>query len=86
MTLDSHNPQGEPTPASAARDFSHAWRALRHRNFQLFFGRPEYLAHRLLDDAHRDVLTCLPAHEMRPIYERVGIVPQRVSAEEATGS
>src|SRR6202012_668577 len=22
----------------AARDFSHAWRALRHRNFRLFFG------------------------------------------------
>ena len=38
MTLDSHNPQRESTPASAARDYSHAWRALRHRNFQLFFG------------------------------------------------
>src|SRR6201995_1198465 len=24
--------------ASAVRDFSHAWRALRHRNFRLFFG------------------------------------------------
>ena len=24
--------------ASAAGDFSHAWRALRHRNFRLFFG------------------------------------------------
>src|SRR5450432_4191730 len=25
----------QPKPA---RDFSHAWRALRHRNFRLFFG------------------------------------------------
>ena len=25
-------------PRTAARDFSHAWRALRHRNFRLFFG------------------------------------------------
>jgi MFS family permease len=38
MTLDPRNPQEEQTPAPAARDFSHAWRALRHRNFQLFFG------------------------------------------------
>jgi MFS family permease len=30
--------QEEATTASTARDFSHAWRALRHRNFQLFFG------------------------------------------------
>jgi MFS family permease len=31
----------DPSPngkAVAARDFSHAWRALRHRNFRLFFG------------------------------------------------
>ncbi|HEX4037705.1 MAG TPA: MFS transporter [Acidobacteriaceae bacterium] len=34
----------EPSPAdpaaeaNSARDFSHAWRALRHRNFRLFFG------------------------------------------------
>ena len=26
-----------PRPVAAARDFSHAWRALRHRNFRLFF-------------------------------------------------
>jgi MFS family permease len=38
MTLDPSTPREEPTPAPAARDFSHAWRALRHRNFQLFFG------------------------------------------------
>lgn len=30
--------QEEATTASTTRDFSHAWRALRHRNFQLFFG------------------------------------------------
>ncbi|MGB7136963.1 MAG: MFS transporter [Acidobacteriaceae bacterium] len=29
------DPSPPPTPA---RDFSHAWRALRHRNFRLFFG------------------------------------------------
>jgi MFS family permease len=28
----------EEKRAPAARDFSHAWRALRHRNFRLFFG------------------------------------------------
>src|SRR5579863_8888051 len=38
MTQDPRNPQKEPTPTPAARNFSHAWRALRHRNFQLFFG------------------------------------------------
>ncbi|HMG88354.1 MAG TPA: MFS transporter [Terracidiphilus sp.] len=38
MTLDPPNAQEESTAAPAARDFSHAWRALRHRNFQLFFG------------------------------------------------
>jgi MFS family permease len=27
-----------PSAVTAARDFSHAWRALRHRNFRLFFG------------------------------------------------
>jgi MFS family permease len=26
------------SPISSPRDFSHAWRALRHRNFRLFFG------------------------------------------------
>jgi MFS family permease len=38
MTQDSRNLQVEPTAAPSPRDFSHAWRALRHRNFQLFFG------------------------------------------------
>ncbi len=37
MTLDSPSSQ-ETTPAPSPRDFSHAWRALRHRNFRLFFG------------------------------------------------
>jgi MFS family permease len=35
------NPQEltvEMEPKSPRRDFSHAWRALRHRNFRLFFG------------------------------------------------
>jgi MFS family permease len=35
-------PTPDPNPAAPAaappRDFSHAWRALRHRNFRLFFG------------------------------------------------
>ncbi len=30
--------QPSPPTGAAARDFSHAWRALRHRNFRLFFG------------------------------------------------
>jgi MFS family permease len=38
MAQEPRNPQLEPTQAPATRDFSHAWRALRHRNFQLFFG------------------------------------------------
>jgi MFS family permease len=38
MTQDSRNPREESRSASGPRDFSHAWRALRHRNFQLFFG------------------------------------------------
>jgi hypothetical protein len=25
-------------PPASVRDFSHAWRALKHRNFRLFFG------------------------------------------------
>jgi MFS family permease len=33
----SDNPS-PPSAVTAARDFSHAWRALRHRNFRLFFG------------------------------------------------
>ena len=37
---DKLQPQSGDVPesASASRDFSHAWRALRHRNFRLFFG------------------------------------------------
>jgi MFS family permease len=38
MTQEHLNSQEESTTPSTARDFSHAWRALRHRNFQLFFG------------------------------------------------
>ncbi|HEY2469811.1 MAG TPA: MFS transporter [Terracidiphilus sp.] len=38
MTPDPKNSEGQPISAAAARDFSHAWRALRHRNFRLFFG------------------------------------------------
>jgi len=34
----SENFPEEEKRAPAARDFSHAWRALRHRNFRLFFG------------------------------------------------
>src|SRR6202012_2739573 len=28
----------EPEKPASSRDYSHAWRALRHRNFRLFFG------------------------------------------------
>ena len=38
MTSDQGNSGEQPASAPAARDFSHAWRALRHRNFRLFFG------------------------------------------------
>ena len=38
MTPDPRNSQEHPASAPIARDFSHAWRALRHRNFRLFFG------------------------------------------------
>ena len=38
MTPDPRNPEEQSVSAPAARDFSHAWRALRHRNFRLFFG------------------------------------------------
>jgi MFS family permease len=38
MTLKITEPQSEGTTGLAKRDFSHAWRALRHRNFRLFFG------------------------------------------------
>jgi MFS family permease len=38
MAQDSSNPQERRLSPPALRDFSHAWRALRHRNFRLFFG------------------------------------------------
>src|SRR6201988_5463325 len=38
MTRDSRNSEEQPSSTPATRDFSHAWRALRHRNFRLFFG------------------------------------------------
>ena len=38
MTLEAQEPRPHSTGASAARDYSHAWRAMRHRNFRLFFG------------------------------------------------
>ncbi len=37
MTPDQTSAQQEPSPP-VPRDYSHAWRALRHRNFRLFFG------------------------------------------------
>ncbi len=38
MAQDSSNFPDKQVSPPAARDFSHAWRALRHRNFRLFFG------------------------------------------------
>ncbi len=38
MTPESGKPQFESAGTPPASDFSHAWRALRHRNFRLFFG------------------------------------------------
>ncbi len=38
MTPDAKNSQDQAGSAAAERDYSHAWRALRHRNFRLFFG------------------------------------------------
>ncbi len=38
MTPDQTSAQQEQPSPPAARDYSHAWRALRHRNFRLFFG------------------------------------------------
>ena len=38
MTQDQNNRQEEKSSAPAPGDYSHAWRALRHRNFRLFFG------------------------------------------------
>jgi MFS family permease len=38
MTAESPESQSSPTAANADRGLSHAWRAMRHRNFRLFFG------------------------------------------------
>jgi len=38
MTPRIKKAQSEGVTRPASRDFSHAWRALRHRNFRLFFG------------------------------------------------
>jgi MFS family permease len=38
MTPESSNPNEQPSSPRASLDLSHAWRALRHRNFRLFFG------------------------------------------------
>lgn len=38
MTQEPRNLKEQPPPQRASLDFSHAWRALRHRNFRLFFG------------------------------------------------
>jgi MFS family permease len=38
MTPNQSSPQREEPASSAPRDSSHSWRALRHRNFRLFFG------------------------------------------------
>ncbi|HVW78165.1 MAG TPA: MFS transporter [Alloacidobacterium sp.] len=37
MTLETEE-KIEPEKPASRRDYSHAWRALRHRNFRLFFG------------------------------------------------
>ncbi|HEX3437615.1 MAG TPA: MFS transporter [Pseudacidobacterium sp.] len=37
MTNDTQD-KIEPEKPASSRDYSHAWRALRHRNFRLFFG------------------------------------------------
>lgn len=38
MTAKPSNPEPADHAARTSRDFSHAWRALRHRNFRLYFG------------------------------------------------
>jgi MFS family permease len=38
MTPDQPSAQQEQPSSPVPRDYSHAWRALRHRNFRLFFG------------------------------------------------
>ena len=56
LTRTSNKRRMKPTRHAAnvsPRDFSHAWRALRHRNFRLFFGGQSISAHRHVDDPHR---------------------------------
>ena len=38
MATDSSNPQEQQISVPAPSNYAHAWRALRHRNFRLFFG------------------------------------------------
>ena len=38
MTPESNSPEDQEIAAPAASSYAHAWRALRHRNFRLFFG------------------------------------------------
>ncbi len=38
MTQDQSSPKEERSSTRVVGDYSHAWRALRHRNFRLFFG------------------------------------------------
>src|ERR1035437_2924960 len=38
MAPESQETQPEQTAVRAGGEFSHAWRAMRHRNFRLFFG------------------------------------------------
>src|ERR1035438_606811 len=38
MAPKSNEPKFEGEAGRAGGDFSHVWRALRHRNFRLFFG------------------------------------------------
>src|ERR1035441_9572862 len=38
MTPESNSPEDQEIAAPAASSYAHAWRALRHRNFQLFVG------------------------------------------------
>ena len=38
MSSEPKTPAHVENTSGSARDFSHAWRALRHRNFRLFFG------------------------------------------------
>src|SRR6201998_4808168 len=38
MATDSSNPQEQQISVPASSNYAHAWRALRHPNFRLFFG------------------------------------------------